>query len=70
MSKKAAKPVTLVETPVVTELEPASAKILLCGTCKHWSHTGASFGQCMLSGRYSSAPMITTDRASCSSWTE
>lgn len=45
-------------------------RMLSCGSCKYWARTGPSFGQCMLSGKYGSSPIITTDKASCSSWIE
>jgi len=45
-------------------------RMLACGSCKFWARTGLSFGQCMLSGKVGSAPIVTTDKASCSSWAE
>ena len=50
--------------------EEVMGRMLSCGSCKFWARTGPSFGQCMLSGKYGSSPIVTTDKASCSSWTE
>ena len=85
MSKKAAKvEAEVIETtmmpPAQLEIDreeivqsvatEVMGRMLSCGSCKFWARTGPSFGQCMLSGKYGSSPIITTDKASCSSWVE
>lgn len=85
MSKKAAKvEAEVIETtmmsPAQLEIDreeivqsvatEVMGRMLSCGSCKFWARTGPSFGQCMLSGKYGSSPIITTDKASCSSWIE
>lgn len=44
----------------------------ICGTCKHWQplRNDNAFGHCGLSGKAAHAPIITTDRQSCSRWLE
>lgn len=41
-----------------------------CATCKHWRRLNAraSFGECGATRAYSPAPVVTTDRTSCSNW--
>lgn len=78
MSKKAAKvedvavesAMPSVDDVAATAAEMVLGRMLSCGSCKFWARTGPSFGQCMLSGKYGSSPIITTDKASCSSWVE
>lgn len=85
MSKKAAKAEaeiiepTMAPPPVVKidreEMVHAVAaevmgRMLACGSCKFWARTGPSFGQCLLSGKYGHAPIVTPDKASCTSWAE
>lgn len=76
MSKKAAAVAVVEDAPAAPTVEEVAqeaasiiqSRMLLCGSCKHWSRTGPSFGQCLLSGKYGHAPMITTDKISCTSW--
>lgn len=80
MSKKAAKLEVVEETEAPAAIDHEEmvhavaaeviGRMLACGSCKFWSRTGPSFGQCMLSGKFGSAPIVTTDKASCSSWAE
>lgn len=41
-----------------------------CGNCRSWSklHMSKTHGQCMLSGKNTAIPAITTDLARCSGW--
>jgi len=42
-----------------------------CATCLNWmplANGRGAFGQCMLSGKALAAPIVTTDKASCSGW--
>jgi hypothetical protein len=49
-----------------------------CGNCRHWlpgmsvtngvQHGIKAFGQCALSGKSLSAPLVTLDKALCSAW--
>lgn len=78
MSKKAAKVEEVAvesEMPSVDDVATSAAEIVLgrmlsCGSCRFWARTGPSFGQCMLSGKFGSAPIVTTDKANCTSWAE
>ena len=41
-----------------------------CSNCMHWTrlHMMKTHGQCMLSGKSTAVPAITTDLARCSGW--
>lgn len=41
-----------------------------CGSCRHWTrlHMMKTHGQCMLSGKSTMSPALTTDLARCSGW--
>lgn len=71
-----AKAKSAVLEQVETELKPEPQ---CCGNCRHWL-PGMSvsngqqfgiraFGQCTLSGKSLSAPLVTLDKAVCSAWT-
>ena len=55
-------------TPPVTIEYAAPPRVMTCIDCVNWRplRKGAPFGQCLLSGRMSHTPLITTDRMNCS----
>lgn len=56
---------------VLAELATAPrAPLKNCGNCRHWTklHAMTTHGQCMLSGKATVSPALTTDLARCSGW--
>jgi hypothetical protein len=66
MSSKTAK--AQAEPAPVPVAEPEQAPIVHCHECKHWDRRWpqANVADCMLSARFGTSPVKTTDMTSCS----
>lgn len=78
------RPAEVVAAPPVVELapvpppavapapEPKTERLMkVCGTCQHWrpQHLDQTIGQCVISAKALSAPLVTLDLQACSKWT-
>lgn len=58
----------IAEVPAL-EMEPVRAPApQQCDNCKGWNSNNGTIGQCLPSGKYLSAPLVTTNTTNCREW--
>ncbi len=66
---KAKERAVIAEYPVSEVIAPVPDP-QLCENCAGWNSNNSIYGQCMPSGKFLSAPMVTTNRTSCKNWSK